>query len=167
MTMTQMESTEVLVPATLVAQIEGLTTRPADIGAAVGKAFGTLYPTMGRAGLTPSGPPRVIYTGWGPDEVRFTVAAPIDGKPATPLDAGVSTAKLPERVALRFVHRGPYRDIKATYDQIESWLRERGGITTPADWAHYSPMWEEYVNDPATTPESELVTNIFFSLREQ
>jgi effector-binding domain-containing protein len=167
MTMTQMESTEVLVPSTLVAQIEGLTAKPADIGAAVGKAFGTLYPAMGRAGLTPSGPPRVIYTGWGPGEVRFTVAAPIDREPAALLGAGVSSARLPERVALRFVHRGPYREIKATYDQIESWLRERGGIKTPADWAHYSPMWEEYVNDPATTPESELVTNIFFSLREQ
>jgi AraC family transcriptional regulator len=167
MTMTQVESTEALVPSTLVAQIEGLTAKAADIGAAVGAAFGTLYPAMGRAGLTPSGPPRVIYTGWGPDEVRFTVAAPIDREPTTTLDAGFSTTKLPERASLRFVHRGPYRDIKKTYDQIESWLRERGGLKTPADWANYSPMWEEYVNDPATTPESELVTNIFFSLREQ
>ena len=167
MTTTQMESMEVLVPSTLVAEIEGLRAMPADLGATIGGAFGTLYSAMGRAGLTPSGPPRVIYTGWGPDEVRFTVLAPIDREPAAPLDAGVNTTTLPERVALRFVHRGPYRDIKATYDQIESWLRERGGITTAADWAHYSPMWEEYVNDPATTPEPELVTNIFFSLRTQ
>ena len=130
-------------------------------------AFGTLYAAVGRAGLTPSGAPRAIYTAWGADEVGFAVAAPIDREPVTALDAGVGTAKLPERVALRFVHRGPYREIKATYDQIESWLRERGGIKTPADWAHYCPMWEEYVNDPATTPESELVTNIFFSLRSQ
>jgi effector-binding domain-containing protein len=166
MTMTQMESKEVLVPSTLVAEIAGVTAMPADLGAAIGKAFGRLYAAMGRAGLMPSGPPRAIYTAWGPDEVQFTVVVPIDSEPAIPLEEGVTTTTLPERVALRFVHRGAYRDIRATYDQIESWLRERGGIKTPADWAHYSPMWEEYMNDPATTPESELVTNIFFSLRE-
>ena len=76
-------------------------------------------------------------------------------------------ATLPERVALRFVHHGPYRDIRSTYARIESWLRERGGIKTPADWANYSPMWEEYMNDPAQTPESKLETRIFLPLRDR
>lgn len=167
MTTTQIESMEVMVPSTLVAQLEGLTAKPEELGAAIGKAFGRLYAAIGRAGLAPSGPPQAIYTVWSPDEVRFTVAAPIERATATLLDPGVSTATLPERTALRFVHRGPYRDIRTTYDQVESWLRERGGIRTPADWAHYSPMWEEYVNDPATTPESDLVTHIFLPLRDR
>ena len=167
MTATQIESMEVTVPEALVAQIEGLTTKPEALGAAIGNAFGSLYAAIGRAGLMASGAPRAIYTAWGPDEVSFVVAAPIDRAPATPLDASVSVATLPERVALRFVHHGPYRDIRSTYARIESWLRERGGIKTPADWAHYSPMWEEYMNDPAKTPESELKTRIFFSLRDQ
>ena len=166
MTTTQIESMEVMVPAVLVMQIEGLTAKPEELGAAIGSAFGRLYAAVGRAGLAASGPPRAIYTAWGPDQVRFTVASPVDREPATPLDPGVSTATLPERSALRFIHRGPYRDIRATYDQVESWLRERGGLKTPSDWAHYSPMWEEYVNDPATTPESELVTRIFLALRD-
>lgn len=167
MTMTQIENMEVTLPAVLVMQIEGLSTKPDALGATIGSAFSRLYAAIGRAGLTSSGPPRAIYTECGPDEVRLTVAAPIDREPATPLDPGVNTVTLPEGAALRFVHHGPYRDIRTTYDQVESWLRERGGIRTPADWAHYSPMWEEYVNDPATTPESDLVTHIFLPLRDR
>lgn len=167
MTMTQLENMEVTVPATLVAQIEGLKTKPDDLGGEIGKAFGRLYAAIGRAGLKHSGPPRAIYTAWSQNEVSFSVAVPIDRAPATPLDVdGVRTARLPGVVALRFIHHGPYRDIRMTYDRIEAWLRERGGIRTPSDWAHYSPMWEEYVNDPATTPESDLETRVYLRLRE-
>ena len=165
MTVAQLESMEVLVPAALSAQVEGTST-PAELGVAIGKAFGTLNAAIGRAGLVTCGAPRAIYTAWDPNEVRFTVAVPIDRSPTKQLDAdGVRIAELPARVALRFVHRGPYRDIRATYDRIEAWLRERGGIKTPADWARYSPMWEEYLNDPTTTPEAELLTHVFLPLR--
>jgi effector-binding domain-containing protein len=168
MTVAQLESREVTVPATLVAQIAGLTAAPADLGSAIGKAFGTLFGAIGRSGLNVCGPPRVIYTAWAPNECSFTVAAPIDRRPAAPLDTGgVGVAELPERAALRFVHRGPYPEIRSTYDAIEAWLRERGGIKTPADWARYSPMWEEYLNDPQTTPASELLTHIFLPLPEK
>jgi effector-binding domain-containing protein len=78
---------------------------------------------------------------------------------------GVALDTIPESTALRFVHHGPYRDLPATYERIEAWLRERGGIRTAADWARYSPMWEEYVTDPETTPESALITRIYLTLR--
>jgi AraC family transcriptional regulator len=165
MTTTQLESMEVQAPATLVAQIEGITAAPAELGAEIGKAFGRLFASIGQAGVTCIGAPRATYTAWGPDAVQFTVAAPIDRRPVEPMPAnGATIAELPARTALRFVHRGPYRDIRATYEQIEAWLRERGGFKTAADWARYSPMWEEYLNDPSTTPESELLTHIFLPL---
>jgi effector-binding domain-containing protein len=168
MTATQLESMEVLVPEALVAQLEGLTSTQQDIGAVIRQGFATLYGAIGQAGIGPAGAPRAIYTAWGPNEIHFTAAVPVDRSPATTPDAGgVRIAHLPARVALRFVHRGPYRDISATYDRIDTWLRERGGISTPADWARYAPMWEEYMNDPATTPESDLETRIFLSLREE
>ena len=164
MTATQLENMEVTVPATLVAQIEGLTCKPDDPGTVISGALGRLYGAINRAGLTPTAPPRVIYTEVGPDEMRFTVAAPVDRSSAAPMGQGISIAMLPERPALRFVHRGPYAELERTYAQIESWLRERGGMKTHADWARYSPMWEEYLNDPTTTPESELLTHIFLPL---
>ncbi|HEX6052825.1 MAG TPA: GyrI-like domain-containing protein [Gemmatimonadaceae bacterium] len=165
-TATQLESMEVTVPPTLVAQVEGVTTEPAEIPSAMSAAFRKLHDALVAERLAQVGPPQAIYTAWGPREVQFTVAVPIERAPHAPIgSAGITVATLPERTALRFVHRGPYHEIRSTYERIESWLRERGGIKTPADWARYSPMWEEYMNDPATTPESELLTHIFLTLQ--
>jgi effector-binding domain-containing protein len=34
-------------------------------------------------------------------------------------------------------------------------------MNSEADWTRYMPMWEEYLNDPHTTSEAELVTHIY------
>jgi len=162
-----LESMEVAVPAALVAKLDVTTgADPSRISEATEAAVGKVQEFLVRNRLVAAGPPRAIYTSWGPAEVRFTVAVPISEAP-TPLieTEGVTVEAIPESTALRFVHHGPYRELRATYARIEAWLRERGGIRTAADWERYSPMWEEYVSDPATTPESELVTRIFLTLR--
>jgi effector-binding domain-containing protein len=163
---TTLESREVAVPPALVLECsKSCAADPAAIAATVGAAFQAIEGFRAAHAITAAGMPRVIYTDWGPSGVRFTAAVPITDVPPNVRDAGdVSIKAIPESRALRFVHSGPYRDIRTTYDRIEAWLRERGGIKTPADWAHYSPMWEEYANDPVTTPESELVTRIYLTL---
>lgn len=162
----RLESMEVAVPATLVAEHQtACTTEPAAIAAAIGTAFQKVQAFLDRNAIRAAGPPRVVYTEWSPTGLKFTAALPIAAIPPNVEDTpDVSIKALPECQALRFVHRGPYREVKGTYDRIEAWLRERGGIRTAADWARYSPMWEEYLNDPATTPESELITRIYLTL---
>jgi AraC family transcriptional regulator len=158
---------EVTVPAVVVAQCRASSAaEPTAIGAAVGSAFEKIDAFVKAKAIATCGAPRVVYTEWSPTGVRFTAAVPVRDVPRGVVDtAEVSIAAVPECTALRFVHRGPYREIRNTYDQIEGWLRARGGIKTAADWARYSPMWEEYLNDPGTTPESELVTRIYLTLR--
>ena len=39
--------------------------------------------------------------------------------------------------------------------------KAKGPLQCEADWARYMPMWEEYLNDPQTTPEAELLTYIY------
>ena len=161
-----LESMEVAVPAALVAQVQATSApEPAAISAAIGAAFRSIEDFRQRNGIAAAGPPRVIYTSWGTDGVGFTAGVPIGQVPPNVADEGeVTIQALPEATALRFVHRGPYREVRHTYERIEAWLRERGGIKTAADWARYSPMWEEYLNDPTTTPESDLVTRIYLTL---
>lgn len=163
----RLESMEVMVPATLVAECHASSAAESSaISAAVGAAFQKIQAFLGANGISAAGAPRVEYTEWSAGGVKFTAAIPIGAVPpnVTP-SANVSVRAIAESTALRFVHRGPYREVRSTYDHIEAWLRARGGIKTAADWARYSPMWEEYMNDPATTPESELVTRIYLTLR--
>ena len=163
---TNLESMEVTLPPTLVVEHHAACSAdPAAIAQAVGAAVAKVQGFLTNNAIAAAGPPRIIYSQWSPTGLDFTAAIPIAEVPPKVVDtADVSIKALPESTALRFVHRGPYREVKQTYDRIEAWLRERGGITTAADWARYSPMWEEYMNDPTTTPETELVTRIYLTL---
>ena len=51
--------------------------------------------------------------------------------------------------------------LAATYGQITEFLKAKGLMQSEADWARYMPMWEEYLNDPQTTPGAELMTYIY------
>jgi len=102
--------------------------------------------------LSPSGPPRAIYTAYGPQGVRFIAAIPIAKAPAATRMIGPGFVKnLVGSKAMRFTHRGPYADLKKTYGQITEYLKTKGLIKTEAEWSRYMPMWEEYLNDPQTT----------------
>lgn len=163
----QLENMEVSVPAALVVQCDGSSTTDSQaISQAIGAAFEKVAAFEAANKIETAGPARVVYTEWTPTNVKFSVACPIAEVPPPNVrdTPEVSIKVMPEAQALRFVHHGPYREIRGTYDRIEAWLRERGGIKTAADWARYSPMWEEYMNDPTTTPESDLVTRIYLTL---
>jgi effector-binding domain-containing protein len=168
MTTATLETIEVEVPPTLGVQVHARSsTDPEAISQAMGSAFATLGEYLRRNALAPSGPPRAIYTNWSPAETEFTVAFPVRGVPAHPRDDdAVSIEPLPSGRALRVVHRGPYDGLRATYGEIDAWLRSRGAIQSEADWNRYMPMWEEYLNDPTTTAPEDLITRIFLPLRE-
>ena len=164
----ELRSMEVEVPATRIVACSASSGPDSNaISAALGAAFRKIEAFQSANHISASGPPRVVYTEWSPTGVKFTAAVPIgEMPPPDVLDtADVAIKAMPEARALRFEHRGPYRDVRHTYNRIEEWLRARGGIKTAADWARYAPMWEEYLNDPGTTPESELITRIYLTLQ--
>ncbi len=136
-----------------------------EMPAVVGAGFGALAEAMVRRGLRPSGPPRCIYTGMDDSGTRFTLVLPVEEPPeglhAPGPGAGpgeVRLGELPAARSLRFLHRGPYDRMAATYDAVTRWMREHGLLREEADWARYMPMWEEYVDDPDRTPPDELRT---------
>ena len=135
---------------------------PEAINAAMASAFHELGSFMARHPVTPIGPPRAVYTGYAAG-TTFNVVFPIAAAAGVVTDpeGAVTVAELPGGRAWRFTHVGPYRNLSDTYARITEWLRERHLLETEADWATFMPMWEEYLDDPQTTPESELRTYIY------
>lgn len=159
----RLEFTEIEVAPVLALQVSGKCgSDPKEIGPAMQTAFGQLGALMEKHGLTSAGPPRSIYTTYGPDGTEFIVAMPISAAPADSMeDAARSIGTLPGGKALRFTHRGPYPDLMTTYGLITKFMLAEGLMESEADWARYMPMWEEYLNDPHTTPEADLLTHIY------
>lgn len=159
----ELEFAEVEVSPVLAAQMPGQSTSdPGAISKAMGEAFNALMSFLECHSLVPSGPPRAIYTSYGPEGTNFIVAVPIASPPARPVESGAGFVNtVPGGKALRFTHHGPYRDLMTTYGRITEFMLSKGLMKSEADWARYMPMWEEYLNDPHTTPESGLVTHIY------
>ncbi|MBI5645842.1 MAG: GyrI-like domain-containing protein [Ignavibacteriae bacterium] len=161
----QLHALEVTVPEAIGVQVRSTVgSNPEEIGPAMGAAMGTLMGYIGQHGLQCVGAPRCVYLEYGPDGTTFLTAMPVA---APPLDAGtgpVSVGPLPSGEAFRFTHTGPYPQIGATYHLITDYMRGKGLMESEADWMKYMPMWEEYLNDPATTPEAELVTHIYLPI---
>jgi len=161
-----LQPAEVEVPPVLAAQVSRRCDAAREaIKEAMGQTFGELMAYFGRQGLAPAGPPRAIYTAYGPEGVAFTVAFPIADPPAAAReDASVSVATIPGGKTLRFFHQGPYSELMTTYGRIMQYLQSKGLMQSEADWARYMPMWEEYLNDPQETPEADLRTYIYLPL---
>jgi len=159
----RLEFTEIEVAAVLALQIPGeCGCDPSEIGPALQATFGKLKQLLEKHAPTSAGPPRSIYTAYGPEGMKFIVAMPITRPPA---EAIASEAGFVDTLAggktLRFTHRGPYAGLMGTYGQITQFMLAQGRMESEADWARYMPMWEEYLNDPETTPEAELLTHIY------
>lgn len=158
-----LEFTEVEVAPVLAAQMPGACgCDPAAVAQAMGNAFEALMGFVGRHKLTPAGPPRAIYKTYGGGRIDFVLVLPLAGPPAEPVaDGPGSVYTVAGTKALRFSHHGSYAGLAATYGRITEFMKAKGLMQTEADWARYMPMWEEYLNNPQTTPEAELLTYIY------
>lgn len=130
---------------------------PDEIGRAMGEAFATVMGFMQERGIAPAGPALSVYYSYDPDEVTFRAGFFVTPADARKADGEVSAGKTPAVRVLSLTHVGPYSALRGTYDAMMAHL-EAEGLKLGA------PTWEVYVDDPDTTPESELRTEIFVAL---
>ena len=129
------------------------------IAAALASAYGQLGAFMSRARLAQAGPPLAITTSWNETSWTYDACIPIDRMPSRPQATGetVQVRRSYAGPALHVRHTGPYTGLKETWSKIEAYVMvrqvEAGGHP-----------WESFVSDPGSTPESELVTEIFWPL---
>ncbi len=154
--------TEIDVPVTTAVMVDGSSSfDPAEIQAAMGRAFQTLGAGIQTLGVAVAGPPRAVYHGYDANETRWSLAFPVAAPPETGPGSDLRVGDLPGGPTFRFTHVGPYSGLAVTYARVTAWMIEQGHMAAESDWARYSPMWEEYIDDPDTTPPEELRTFIF------
>jgi effector-binding domain-containing protein len=122
------------------------------------KALKSVYRVMEQQGIKANGPPMTIYTATDDTGFKFDAAVPV--APATSLrSAGeVKLGKTPTGKALKFIHRGSYDAMDATYEAITNYLDEKNLDSRDL-------FVEQYMKDPVTTPEDDLVVEIYVPLK--
>ena len=121
-------------------------------------AFKTVNGALAKVGVKPAGAPMTIYTATDDTGFKFQAAVPVKDPPNLPAESEVKVGKSPAGPALKFVHRGSYDAMDTTYEAITDHLEEKKLEAKEL-------FVEQYVKDPVTTPDDELVIEIYVPLK--
>lgn len=121
-------------------------------------AFKNVNAVLERQGLKPVGRPMTIYSGNDDAGFHFQAAVPIAETPKNAPKGDIAIGTSPGGRALKFVHRGSYETIDDTYEAIVNFLDAKNLESRDV-------FMEEYVTDPVTTPEGELIINVYVPLQ--
>jgi len=130
---------------------------PRKIADVMGEAFGAIGAFLGRTGIKPAGPPLALYRDWDGQTMQVDVGFPVDPADAARAEGEGRAGQIPEGKALKAVHHGSYARLQETYEAMEAHVKETGLRTREI-------AWEVYLNDPVSTPEDELVTEVYMPL---
>jgi len=121
-------------------------------------SFKTVNAAMAKAGIKANGPLMTIYTSTDDTGFQFQAAVPVEKAPTLAADSGVTVGTSPAGKALKFVHRGSYDAMDSTYEAITNYLDEK-------QLEAKDLFIEQYMKDPLTTPEDDLVIEVYVPLK--
>jgi effector-binding domain-containing protein len=122
------------------------------------EAFKNVYGALQKQGLKAAGPPMTIYTATDDTGFEYQAGVPVTEEPKGPLEGGLVVGKSPEGRALKFIHRGSYDAMDSTYEAITNYLDEKRLEARDL-------FVEFYVTDPLTTPEDNLVIEVYVPIK--
>lgn len=107
------------------------------------------------------GEPFSIYHKWDIVKglVTYTSSVPVKNKPAA-LPDGVTYGQLPATSVYTLRHTGPYLHLGNAWSALNSMQRNKEFKVNKKIHA-----FETYVNEPSTTPDSELITDVHFPVK--
>ncbi len=123
-------------------------------------AFKSVYAYLEKQGIKPAGPAMTIYRSADDTGFSFNAAVPVAELPKEPPKGDVEAGKSPSGKALKFVHRGSYDSMDATYEAITNFLDEKRLDAQDV-------FVEEYQTDLLTTAENALVVNVYVPVKPQ
>jgi len=111
-----------------------------------------------KAGLKADGLPLTIFTATDDHGFDYQAAIPLAQPPKDPPHGEIAAGQSPEGRALKFVHRGSYEAMDDTYEAITNYLDEKRLESKDL-------LIEQYVTDPASADEKNLVVNVFVPIK--
>lgn len=129
---------------------------PSAIAATMAEAFAAIGGFLGAHHVRPAGPPLAVYRDWDPATgwMAIDVGFPVAARDTTKAAGAVHAGQTPAGKALKAIHRGAYAGLADTYAKLEAHMR-KAGLPLPAS------AWEVYVSDPDTTPQADLLTEVY------
>jgi effector-binding domain-containing protein len=131
------------------------------ISEAMGEAFFDVLRFIDRHGLREAGAPLSISRNFSGSRLVFDAGVPVEGivEPTDESGNGVRLGRSYGGPVIRVAHSGPYGGLAGTHEKVAAYLAAYG-IGRNGD------AWESYESDPARTPESDLLTYVYYPVTE-
>jgi effector-binding domain-containing protein len=121
-------------------------------------SFKSLDEYLDKHGIKPSGPAMTIYTQTDDSGFSFRAAVPIAEVPKDPPKGDIAVGPAPSGKALKFVHRGSYDALDASYEAITDYLDDKGLDAKDV-------FIEEYASGPLRADSDDLVINVYVPVK--
>jgi effector-binding domain-containing protein len=148
------EVTTKQLPAQLALTVHRRTTM-ATIAQTMGEAFGAIMAHVEAGGAQYAGPPFTLYPGEMTEEYDVVICMPV--APGATAGPGVDLEEVPGGAVASTLHKGPYATVGEAYAALQAWMAANGRLPG-------APAREVYFNDPSSVPESDLLTEVDWTL---
>jgi effector-binding domain-containing protein len=148
---------EVTLPERTIVYLKGHSSWDDAFGTLV-DAFKSLKEYLDKQGIKPNGLAMTIYTKTDDAGFDFQAALPIAEAPKDPPKGDLAVGPAPSGKMLKFVHRGSYDSMSATYEAITNYLDDKQLEAKEA-------FIEEYVSDLLTADQDNLVINVLVPIK--
>jgi len=105
-----------------------------------------------------TGAPYCCYSNCSEDYAQFDMEFGMPVSEAVPAQGEIFMSQTYEGKAIAVTHKGAYKDLEAAYGVLMDYAKENSLELTGV-------YYDYYINNPADTPESELLTQILFPIK--
>ena len=122
------------------------------------EGYQRLWAYIAKCGKQMAGAPYCKYTNGRENFMKWDIELGVPVSEPLPEQDGVYMSKTCEGKAITAIHKGAYKDIEKTYAPMMQYLAENKLEST-------GTYYDYYLNNPADTPESELLTKVVFPIK--
>ena len=125
-----------------------------DLGLVMRDAYAKVTEFMGANGISFGGMPMAITRSWENSVWEFDAAIPVN---LTSIEGETGDIQLGQTYAgkaVKYLQKGSYDQGEASYVLLDAYIEE-------SELERNGNPWEVYANDPASVPESEILTFIY------
>ena len=144
-------------PETAVA-VKRLAITMDEIANVATEGLGKVFAYLAEKGVQISGAPYLAYMNGNEDFSKFDVEMGIPVEQNFDVSGEFFISRTCEGRAVCATHKGAYKDVEVVYVALMGYLAENGLESTGV-------YYDYYINDPANTPESELLTQVVFPIK--
>lgn len=125
-----------------------------DMSLVIGEAYGQLTEFMSANDITSVGMPLAITRNWENNVWEFDAAIPVDISSIEGETGDIQLGQTYAGKAVKYLQKGSYDQGEASYALLDAYIEENELVRS-------GNPWEVYANDPASVPESEILTYLY------